>query len=206
MTRAGMVFDEFLASAILMFVIFALKDDTNKGQFSASGAWFPLGLFFLIFGIGACFGWQTGYAINLARDFGPRLMSYAVGYGHEVWSAGGYYFWIPMVIPCTSRIRSSQKNCCLANVERQLSDVFSVVSCTICSSSQVSLQLTRRIWGWRSCLSQSKRLNVVWSTRRRKGWFEPQMLLIHRLSRESMYNLRPSILETRALLATSKRH
>ena len=26
-------------------------------------------------------------------------MSYALGYGHEVWSAGGYYFWIPMVAP-----------------------------------------------------------------------------------------------------------
>ena len=38
-----------------------------------------LALFFLIFGLGACFGWETGYAINLARDFGPRLMSYAVG-------------------------------------------------------------------------------------------------------------------------------
>ena len=94
-----MFLDEFLGSAILMFVIFALKDDTNKGQFSASGAWFPLCLFFLIFGIGCCFGYETGYAINLARDFGPRLMSYAVGYGHEVWSAGGYYFWIPMVAP-----------------------------------------------------------------------------------------------------------
>lgn len=43
--------------------------------------------------------WETGYAINLARDFGPRLMSYILGYGHEVWSAGGYYFWIPMVAP-----------------------------------------------------------------------------------------------------------
>lgn len=99
MTKASMFFSEFIASFMLMFVIFALKDDSNKGQFSASGAWFPLGLFFLIFGIGACFGWQTGYAINLVRDFGPRLMSYAVGYGHEVWSAGGYYFWIPMVAP-----------------------------------------------------------------------------------------------------------
>lgn len=99
MTKASMFFDEFIASAMLMFVIFALKDDSNKGQFSASGAWFPLCLFFLIFGIGASWGWQTGYAINLARDFGPRLMSYAVGYGHEVWSAGGYYFWIPMVAP-----------------------------------------------------------------------------------------------------------
>ena len=99
MTTKGMFFDEFVGTAILMFVIFALKDDTNKGQFSASGAWFPLCLFFLIYGIGSCFGYQTGYAINFARDFGPRLMSYAVGYGHEVWSAGNYYFWIPMVAP-----------------------------------------------------------------------------------------------------------
>lgn len=82
-----------------MFVIFALKDDSNKGSFSASGSWFPLALFFLIFGLGASFGWETGYANNLARDFGPRLMSYALGYGSEVWSAGGYYFWIPIVAP-----------------------------------------------------------------------------------------------------------
>ncbi|KAG9953578.1 aquaporin, partial [Aureobasidium melanogenum] len=95
MTRTGMFFSEFIASALLMFLIFALKDDSNLG----SGNLTPLGLFFIIFGIGACWGWETGYAINLARDFGPRLMSYFLGYGHEVWSAGGYYFWIPMVSP-----------------------------------------------------------------------------------------------------------
>jgi aquaglyceroporin related protein len=61
---------------------------------SQSDKWFPLCLFFLIFGLGSCFGWETGYAINIARDFGPRLMSYAVGYGPQVWSAGGYYFWV----------------------------------------------------------------------------------------------------------------
>ncbi|KAK3628367.1 glycerol channel [Elasticomyces elasticus] len=99
LSTSGMFMDEFIASAVLMFVIYALKDDSNKGQFSASGAWFPLSMFFLVFGIGACFGWQTGYAINMARDFGPRLMSYAVGYGSEVWSAGNYYFWIPIVAP-----------------------------------------------------------------------------------------------------------
>ncbi|EME44725.1 hypothetical protein DOTSEDRAFT_152722 [Dothistroma septosporum NZE10] len=98
LTKASQFFSEFIASALLMFVIFALKDDSNKGTFSASGSWFPLGLFFLIFGLGAAFGWDTGYAINIARDFGPRLMSYAVGY-QGVWSAGGYYFWIPMVAP-----------------------------------------------------------------------------------------------------------
>lgn len=97
-TKGSQFFSEFIASALLMFVIFALKDPSNNGV-PKSDKWFPLCLFFLIFGLGSCFGWQTGYAINLARDFGPRLMSYAVGYGPEVWSAGGYYFWIPMVAP-----------------------------------------------------------------------------------------------------------
>ncbi|KAL6863537.1 MIP family channel protein [Trichoderma novae-zelandiae] len=95
MTRTGMFFSEFVASSILMFCIFAFADPNNIG----AGNLMPLCLFFLIFGIGACFGWETGYAINLARDFGPRLVSFMIGYGHEVWSAGGYYFWIPMVAP-----------------------------------------------------------------------------------------------------------
>ncbi|KAK5090351.1 glycerol channel [Lithohypha guttulata] len=95
MTKTGMFFSEFIASALLMFLIYALKDEGNIG----AGPLTPLGLFFIIFGIGACFGWETGYAINLARDFGPRLVSYMLGYGHEVWAAGGYYFWVPMVSP-----------------------------------------------------------------------------------------------------------
>ncbi|KAE9971078.1 hypothetical protein BLS_004645 [Venturia inaequalis] len=95
LTRTGQFFSEIVASTILIFCIYALKDDGNIG----AGNLTPLALFFVIFGIGACFGWETGYAINLARDFGPRLMSYFLGYGHEVWSAGNYYFWIPMVAP-----------------------------------------------------------------------------------------------------------
>ncbi|KAH6894686.1 aquaporin-like protein [Thelonectria olida] len=95
MTRTGMFFSEFVASTILQMVIFSMVDSQNIG----AGPLLPICLFFLIFGIGACFGWETGYAINLARDFGPRLVSYMIGYGHEVWSAGGYYFWIPMVAP-----------------------------------------------------------------------------------------------------------
>jgi len=95
MTKTGQFFSEFIASALLMFLIYALADNGNIG----AGPLMPLGLFFVIFGIGACFGWETGYAINLARDFGPRLVSYMIGYGHEVWSAGGYYFWVPMVAP-----------------------------------------------------------------------------------------------------------
>ena len=95
MTKTGQFFSEFLASAVLMFMIFALKDNGNLG----AGPLTPLALFFVIFGIGACFGWETGYAINLARDFGPRLTSYMLGYGHEVWAAGNYYFWVGVPVP-----------------------------------------------------------------------------------------------------------
>ena len=71
MTKTGQFFDEFIGSSLLMFLIYVLKDDNNLG----AGPLTPLGLFFIIFGIGACWGWETGYAINFARDFGPRLMS-----------------------------------------------------------------------------------------------------------------------------------
>ncbi len=66
MTRTGQFFSEFIASTILMFCIYVLQDNGNLG----AGSLTPLMLFFVIFGIGACFGWETGYAINLARDFG----------------------------------------------------------------------------------------------------------------------------------------
>ncbi|KAK9234839.1 aquaporin-3 [Lipomyces kononenkoae] len=97
MTRTGQFFSEFIASTLLMFCIFALQGDSRLG--TGAGNLTPLGLFFVIFGIGACFGWETGYAINLARDFGPRLMSFCLGYGKEVWTASNYYFWIPIVAP-----------------------------------------------------------------------------------------------------------
>jgi len=51
---------EFLASGMLMFVIFALTDPGNI----PAGNLTPLILFFLIFGIGACLGWETGYAVD----------------------------------------------------------------------------------------------------------------------------------------------
>ena len=48
--------------------------------------------------IGASFGLNTGYAINPARDFGPRLWIAIVSGGASL-SADNYYFWIPIVGP-----------------------------------------------------------------------------------------------------------
>lgn len=46
----------------------------------------PVALFITILGIGASLGFQTGYAINPARDLGPRLLTAMVGYGRAVFS------------------------------------------------------------------------------------------------------------------------
>jgi aquaglyceroporin related protein len=141
MTRTGMFFSEFVASTILQFVIFAMADSANIG----AGPLMPLGLFFLIFGIGACFGWETGYAINLARDFGPRLVSYMIGYGSEVWSAGGYYFWVSF------KLSILLLNSGLTDVTRfpwwlPSLAVLSVASSMMYSSTQDLVPSTHLVW------------------------------------------------------------
>jgi len=55
----------------------------------------PLIIGFVIFAIGASFGLNTGYAINPARDFGPRLWIAIVSGGASFTS----YTWIPIVAP-----------------------------------------------------------------------------------------------------------
>jgi glycerol uptake facilitator protein len=45
-------------------------------------------------------GTDAGYAINPARDFGPRLASFFTGYG-GAWrdQCGNFYFWVPIIGP-----------------------------------------------------------------------------------------------------------
>ena len=151
MTRESMWWSEFFASSLLIFVIFALVDPKNGNV----GPFMPISLFFLIFGIGACFGWETGYAINLARDFGPRLVTYIVGYGHEVWSAGGYYFWVSSRVANPLDQWSRETNNCRSRSRWLLRSVVPrlAASCTIPSSSPAPAPSTRL--GWVSSVSPS---------------------------------------------------
>jgi aquaglyceroporin related protein len=87
------LFSEVVAAAVLLFSVFAILDEGNIG----AGPFLPVGLFFIIFAIGSSFGWQTGFAINPARDFGPRLMTYMLGYGPSVWTVGHHYFWVSFI-------------------------------------------------------------------------------------------------------------
>ncbi|KAI0260324.1 aquaporin [Gloeopeniophorella convolvens] len=81
MPASSCFFDEFLGAAILMIVVFAVTDQRNGPP---PAGMLPLVIFFVVLGIGASFGMQTGYAINPARDLGPRIMTAMVGYGREV--------------------------------------------------------------------------------------------------------------------------
>jgi glycerol uptake facilitator-like aquaporin len=49
--------------------------------------------------IGMSFGFNAGYAINPARDLGPRLFTAVAGWGADVFRAGNYWFWVPIVGP-----------------------------------------------------------------------------------------------------------
>jgi len=87
--------DEFLGTALLVAMILAIVDARNQ---PVQGNLNPLIIGFLIVAIGASFGLNTGYAINPARDFGPRLWI-ALFSGFGSFSQNNYYFWIPIVGP-----------------------------------------------------------------------------------------------------------
>jgi glycerol uptake facilitator protein len=58
---------------------------------------------FVVMAIGISYGANSGYAINPARDLGPRLFALIPGYG-DIAFPGDYgnvntYFWIPIVAP-----------------------------------------------------------------------------------------------------------
>lgn len=84
---------EIVATAIL--VMAALGMSQPKNAFVTIDA-LPIAL--VVLAIGLCMGGPTGYAINPARDLGPRLAHFILpihGKGDSDWS----YSWIPVVGP-----------------------------------------------------------------------------------------------------------
>jgi len=94
--------DQIIGTAILMFLILAITDAAGTPPM-ANMAPFIIGL--LVVGIGMAWGTNAGYAINPARDLGPRLASFLTGYGGAWRDQTGYlYFWIPIVAPIIGAI------------------------------------------------------------------------------------------------------
>lgn len=89
---------ETVITAILMCLILALTDDGNG---IPRGPLAPLLIGILIAIIGASMGPLTGFAMNPARDFGPRLFAYLAGWGNVAFTGGRDipYFLVPIFGP-----------------------------------------------------------------------------------------------------------
>jgi len=87
---------EIIGTFVLVFVVIGFGGGRQgDGGLAALGA-LPVAL--LVIGIGASLGGPTGYAINPARDLGPRIMHFLLpikGKGGSDWS----YSWVPVVGP-----------------------------------------------------------------------------------------------------------
>ena len=92
----GGFIDQVVGTALLVGVIFAITDNRNS---PAPAGLVPVIVGLLVVLIGATFGFNAGYAINPARDFGPRLFTALAGWGGQVFRAGGGWWWVPVVAP-----------------------------------------------------------------------------------------------------------
>ncbi len=88
--------DQVLGTALLVGLIFAVVDLVNQ-PVQSNLAPFIIGL--IVVAIGLSFGLNAGYAINPARDFGPRLFAFTVGFGALAIPGPNAYMWVPIVGP-----------------------------------------------------------------------------------------------------------
>jgi len=101
---AGPLIDQVVGTAFLLIFVVAVIDLRNTAVGSNLA---PLVIGLGVAAIGMSYGANAGYAINPARDFGPRLLAYFAGFGKVAlpgsYNAGGLtfsdYFWIPIVGP-----------------------------------------------------------------------------------------------------------
>jgi glycerol uptake facilitator protein len=99
--NVGPLIDQIIGTALLVGIVLAIIDEINIPP-KSNIAPFIIGL--LVAAIGMSYGPNAGYAINPARDFGPRFFAWIAGwkgvalpgnYGHGI----GTYWWVPIVGP-----------------------------------------------------------------------------------------------------------
>jgi glycerol uptake facilitator protein len=97
----GPLLDQIVGTALLVLCIAAIIDPRNLSVKANLGP-FIIGL--VVAAIGMSFGANAGYAINPARDLGPRLFAWLAGWGQlavpgTVPGAFSAYMWVPIVGP-----------------------------------------------------------------------------------------------------------
>jgi glycerol uptake facilitator protein len=97
----GPLVDQIVGTALLLMLIAAVVDLRNTAVKANLG---PLVIGFVVAAVGISYGANAGYAINPARDFGPRLFTFAAGWGDlalpgSLAGSFSHYWWIPIVGP-----------------------------------------------------------------------------------------------------------
>ena len=88
--------DQVLGTAILLFLVLAITDERNQAPMANLT---PVTVGLIVVAIGMAFGALHGYAINPARDLGPRLMTVVAGFQNNGLTDGSGIFWVPIVAP-----------------------------------------------------------------------------------------------------------
>lgn len=101
LSLGGGLIDQVVGTALLVACVFAIGDKRNANPAPVQGA-IAVGLLVVL--IGMTFGLNAGYAINPARDFGPRLFTAVAGWGPDVFRWGNGFWWVPIVGPLAGGI------------------------------------------------------------------------------------------------------
>ncbi len=88
--------DQVIGTALLLFLVMAIGDENNL---QAPNWLSPFLVGGVVVVIGMSFGALHGYAINPARDFGPRLFTVVAGFRNNGLSDGSHVWWVPIVAP-----------------------------------------------------------------------------------------------------------
>ncbi|XP_031550196.1 aquaporin-3-like [Actinia tenebrosa] len=86
--------DQVFGTFLLVGCIFAILDKNNNAPHKGVA---PILIGLTVFIIGATFGLNCGYAINPARDLGPRIFTAMAGWGGGVFTAHNNWSWVPVV-------------------------------------------------------------------------------------------------------------
>ncbi|MCE2563423.1 MIP/aquaporin family protein [Komagataeibacter sp. FNDCF1] len=89
--------DETILTGLLVLGIFAVTCEYNTVAPQANSSALIIGL--LVASIGACSGYLEAWAINPARDFGPRLFCFLTGWGDAALPAPDHFWWVPIAGP-----------------------------------------------------------------------------------------------------------
>jgi glycerol uptake facilitator protein len=92
----GPLIDQIVGTAFLLMFVLALTDERNQPPRSNLA---PLLVGLAVAAIGMSFGANAGYAINPARDFGPRFFAWLAGWGQVAIPGIHNYLWVPIVGP-----------------------------------------------------------------------------------------------------------